>query len=127
MNPSQVAITADLRNQILQQHNSLRNRIALGQEPRFNTARRMAQMVWNDDLAFLAELNTKQCQMNHDACRNTPAFRFAGQNLGGMGTSGAHHAPATVVTDTINRWYNEHPFATQSDIDLLTRIYDDQK
>ena len=64
-------MTAALRSLILDTHNSLRSRIALGQQPRFSTARRMAQMVWNNDLAFLAQLNSRTCQMGHDACRNT--------------------------------------------------------
>ena len=64
-------MTAALRTLILDTHNTLRNRIALGQQPGFSTARRMAQMVWNNDLQFLAQLNTRSCQMAHDACMNT--------------------------------------------------------
>lgn len=120
-------MTAPLRTQILQLHNQRRNRIALGQEPRFQSARRMGQMIWNDDLAWLAELNTRQCEMRHDACRNTPAFRWAGQNLGSWGTSGAHFEPANVVNTMVDMWYDEHPFATQADINHLTRIFDEQK
>ncbi|KAJ6634614.1 Antigen 5 like allergen Cul n 1 [Pseudolycoriella hygida] len=82
----------------------------------------MAQIFWSDELAFLAELNTKQCKMNHDACRNTNNFIYSGQNLGSMGVSGAHYQAEYVINDTISRWYNEHPYATQSDMDLLTRI-----
>lgn len=66
-----MALTAAHRALILDTHNTLRSRIASGQQPRFSTARRMAQMVWNNDLAFLAQLNTRTCQMAHDACRNT--------------------------------------------------------
>lgn len=99
----------------------------MGEEPRFSPARRMAQMIWNDDLAFLAHLNTRQCRMSHDACRNTNDFRFSGQNLGSMGTTAAHHDPTNVIDSTITRWYNEHPYATQDDIDILRRISDDEK
>ncbi|CAO1439202.1 unnamed protein product [Diamesa serratosioi] len=123
---SQVTITAAQRNLILDTHNQLRSRIALGQQPRFSTARRMAQMVWNNDLAYLAELNTRTCQMAHDPCRNTPAFRWAGQNLGASGTSGPFTAPNTVIVNTINSWYNEHQFAAQSDINTFTRLYNGQ-
>ena len=72
---SEVEITDDLRTLILDTHNTLRSRIASGQQPRFSTARRMAQMVWNDDLAFLAQLNTRTCQFEHDVCRNTRKIR----------------------------------------------------
>ena len=64
-------MTAALRSTVLDTHNSLRNRIASGQQPRFSTARRMAQMVWNNELAFLAQLQTRTCNPVRDACRNT--------------------------------------------------------
>jgi hypothetical protein len=44
-------------------HNSRRNTIASGNLPGFLPARRMAQMIWNTQLAQFAELNTKQCKM----------------------------------------------------------------
>jgi hypothetical protein len=44
-------------------HNSRRNTIASGNLPGFSPARRMAQMIWNNQLAEFAELNTKQCKM----------------------------------------------------------------
>lgn len=31
----------------------------------------MAKLKWNDQMAYLAQLNTKQCKMAHDSCRNT--------------------------------------------------------
>ena len=68
-------LTAAHKALILDTFNSLRSRIASGLQPRFLTARRMAQMVWNNDLAFLAELNTKTCQMVHDGCINTRKIR----------------------------------------------------
>lgn len=79
-------------------------------------------MVWNDDLSFLAELNTKQCQLKHDACRNTAQFSFSGQNLGSLGKSNSHYDPAVVVNNTVNSWFNEYSNALQSDIDLLSKI-----
>jgi hypothetical protein len=44
-------------------HNSRRNTVASGNLPGFLPARRMAQMIWNNQLAEFAELNTKQCRM----------------------------------------------------------------
>ena len=37
-------------------------------------------------------------------------------------TTAAHTAPATMITGTINAWYNEQQFAAQSDINMLTRM-----
>lgn len=114
-------MNTELKNQILRIHNVFRNKIALGQEPPFRSAKRMAQMVWNHELAWLAELNTKQCKMSHDKCRNTARFEYSGQNLGEMGTSGPHHDPSTIIDRMITNWYNEYQYATQSDIDNFTK------
>lgn len=119
-------MTADnMTAYILKAHNTKRNRVAMGQEPPFLSAQRMAQMVWDDQLAFLAELNTKSCMIKHDACRNTPTIRYSGQNLASMGTTGAHFNGTYVIDQSINMWYNEFSYATPADIGNLTRINDD--
>ena len=66
-----MTLTAAHKALILDTHNTWRSKIASGKQPRFSTARRMAQMVWNNDLAFLAQLNTRTCQFAHDSCINT--------------------------------------------------------
>ena len=53
-------------------------------------------------------------------------FRSSGQNLGVSGASSEFTVPNTVITETINGWYNEHQFAEQSDINAFTRIYNGQ-
>lgn len=125
MNPQQVTITPALKSQILNTHNQLRNKVALGQQSDFSTARKMAQIVWNDDLAYLAELNTKQCKIQLDACHNTAQFKYSGQNLGSLGTlsSVGHSDPSAVINSVINNWYSENSNALQGDIDKLTKIY----
>lgn len=120
-------MTSALKVQILDTHNTFRNKVALGEVPRFKPAKRMAQMVWNHQLAYLAELNTKQCKMSHDQCRKTAKFEYPGQNLGEMGTSGPHYDPVEVVKSVLNDWYDEHRYARQSDIDELTRMSDENK
>lgn len=86
----------------------------------------MAQTVWNDELASLAELNTKQCKMQHD-CHNTLQFSYSGQNIGIQGASKSFQTPTSVVDAVITDWYNENANANQSDIDRLTRIQVDAK
>jgi predicted aminopeptidase len=69
--PSYYTLSVAQKQQILNTHNALRNLIALGRLPNFSPARRMAQLQWDDQLAAIAELNTRQCKMAHDTCRNT--------------------------------------------------------
>lgn len=70
-NPQSYQLTASQIQRILDGHNDRRNRIAIGGISPFPRAIRMAKMTWNDEMAMLAGLNTRQCQMKHDACRNT--------------------------------------------------------
>lgn len=127
VNPVQVPITTVLKNQIVLNHNKFRNTIALGDHPDFNSAQRMAQLVWNDELAWLAQLNTRQCAMKHDACHNTAKFSNSGQNLGTMSSSRAHYKPSDVLDGVISNWFNENAYASQSDVDILTVVRNENK
>ena len=64
-------MSPDIKNIILNAHNQLRNKIALGKQSRFSPAVRMLQTVWSDDLAYLARLNARSCIYAHDLCHNT--------------------------------------------------------
>ena len=64
-------MTQEIKDLILNQHNQFRSDIALGKYEPFPTASRMAQMQYCPELEIPAILNTKQCNMKHDECRNT--------------------------------------------------------
>lgn len=51
------------RRLILHLHNSYRNTIALGQTPGMYQAARMGVLQWDDELAYLAELNAMSCEI----------------------------------------------------------------
>lgn len=48
---------------ILHLHNVYRNQIASGQTPGFSQASRMGVLQWDDELAYLAELNAMSCEI----------------------------------------------------------------
>lgn len=74
--------------------------------------------VWNAELASQAVLNVNQCIMNHDPCRSTELFHYAGQNLAMRGSKGSPVDPlATAVPKMIKSWYDEVKDALASDID----------
>ena len=64
-------VTDNLQKMFVDGHNEKRNLIASGSVAGFGPAKRMASVVWCPELASLAELNTKQCVMEHDKCHNT--------------------------------------------------------
>ncbi|KAH8287311.1 hypothetical protein KR054_005669, partial [Drosophila jambulina] len=108
-NPNQKKITVNL-------HNKLRNQLASGKLTKYKPAKRMATMKWNNELASLAALNVKQCQMSHDACHNTQTFKASGQNLATFGSTGdiTTTPAATLIRDSVNAWWNEKKDANQS-------------
>jgi Cysteine-rich secretory protein family len=65
--PEAVNLTEAQKQFFINDHNSIRNTIALGKLKgkwtNFYPAVRMAKMTWDDDLAHLAQLNSMQCKM----------------------------------------------------------------
>lgn len=97
------------RKFILHEHNKRRNFIAAGKLPGYYPAARMASLQWDDELAFLAELNVRTCVVEHEECKNTYRYRNVGQNL--VGIDRPRHVPAN-ISEVIQRgmalWFGEH-------------------
>lgn len=67
INPRVIPLTEAQKQLFLSAHNNLRNEVAHGraQSDHFTlpSSSRMPRFTWNDDVEFLAGLNTKQCRM----------------------------------------------------------------
>ncbi|KAG4070964.1 hypothetical protein HA402_001401 [Bradysia odoriphaga] len=118
-NPVAVTFTPAQIQSILHRHNTLRSLTALGhtlgRDGNLPSGVRMAQLRWDSSLAHFANLNTRQCQMRHDTCRNTDAFNFSGQNLAMLFTSGTINID-TFIVNMIDLWFEERQHATAADI-----------
>jgi Cysteine-rich secretory protein family len=55
--------------------------------------------------------------MRHDACRSTPDFKYAGQNLGYRASTGNFQPLNDTIKATIQSWYDEYKDAVQADLD----------
>jgi hypothetical protein len=55
--------------------------------------------------------------MQHDECRNTLQFRYAGQNLGIQSSSPNFPGFSTFLNLMMNLWYKEIKDAQQADIE----------
>ena len=64
-------MTKEIKDLILEFHHQKRNEIALGNVPPYEAAKRMATMVWDDDLAKNAEFHARRCIYGNDECRTT--------------------------------------------------------
>lgn len=117
-----LTLSASDKNAIVAQHNLHRNFIAGGGDSKLSPACRMATIKWNDELAYLASLNVKSCQMKHDACHNTDAFDWSGQNLAWIGFFNPLNQTANSIR-SVDMWYNEVKDTTQAYIDAYPTNY----
>ncbi|XP_049792275.1 venom allergen 3-like [Schistocerca nitens] len=108
-------LTAAEKKALLDTHNGLRSRVALGQGWSPNSthdaqpkAANMRQMYWDDELASTAQRWADRCDSfyttrPHDECRDSPRFPV-GQNV----VTTAYNFPLPKdVRSRVREWYNE--------------------
>ena len=73
-------LTETGKNIILEKHNELRRKVSTGEESSQPAASNMRKLVWNDELAAVAQRWTDQCTFGHDSKRNKIDGTYVGQN-----------------------------------------------
>uniref|UniRef100_D1FPS5 Venom allergen-1 n=1 Tax=Simulium nigrimanum TaxID=683695 RepID=D1FPS5_SIMNI len=109
-----VPMSTKRKNLLLMLHNRMRNKVALGKQKGYKQAKRMPILQWDDELAYLAELNVKTCKFAHDSCRNTMKYRSAGQNLAYSAHSDAHKPLAEELKKMMRAFYDEQKDANMT-------------
>ncbi|KAK3930546.1 Sodium/potassium-transporting ATPase subunit alpha, partial [Frankliniella fusca] len=103
------ALTAADRAAVLKAHNELRNKVALGKESRGITAQpaaaNMRKMVWDNELATIAQRWANQCTFAHDKNRNTLDRTYNGQNIFWEASSAT--LPSPNWAKAVQEWYDE--------------------
>ncbi|XP_076300386.1 venom allergen 5.01 isoform X2 [Lasioglossum baleicum] len=79
-------LSCEEKQAILDEHNRLRQLVALGQIHGQPGAANMREMVWDDELAAVAQRWADRCAENHDNLRNVQRFAV-GQNIARMWTT----------------------------------------
>jgi Cysteine-rich secretory protein family len=74
----------------------------------------MPELQWDDELAYFAELNVKQCKMSHDACHNTYAFPYSGQNLASFSAKPNFPDDNEAIVSSVGMWFDEYKDADMS-------------
>ncbi|XP_063242903.1 venom allergen 5-like [Bacillus rossius redtenbacheri] len=97
-------LNATERTALLDQHNALRSRVARGEESRGQpgpqpAASNMRTLVWDAELARLAQNWANQCVFRHNLCGGD-----VGQNLYTMTTT--QRGPPDLAA-AVNSWYDE--------------------
>lgn len=108
-----LAISSADQTMIVNMHNTLRSKVALGQQSGQPIATNMRQMKWDSELANMAQAWANQCLFQHDTCRDVDRFRV-GQNLAISMSSTAGSASSswtTAINGTMNGkwvgWFSE--------------------
>ena len=117
-------MTLELKGTIVNAHNIYRNKTAAGLSNLNREAAAMGTILWSNELASLATLNTKQCEMKHDRCRNTDKFQTSGQNLAWQSNSDPipQAEIRNAVINGITKWFKENQYTEDSDIDSFNRL-----
>uniref|UniRef100_F5GTY0 Venom allergen-1 n=1 Tax=Simulium guianense TaxID=445764 RepID=F5GTY0_SIMGU len=115
-----VPMSTKRKNLLLMLHNRMRNKIALGKQKGYKQAKRMPILQWDDELAYLAELNVKTCKFEHDKCRNTMKYRSAGQNLAYSAHGDSHKPLAAQLKKMMRAFYDEQKDANMTFIEKYT-------
>ncbi|XP_065282086.1 uncharacterized protein [Dermacentor albipictus] len=90
-------VNATEREFILKLHNDFRSQTALGNLPGFSTAADMQELLWDDELATVAQAHASLCttpdgDLKHDDAKDrfTSRFEETGQNTAWIGRSNYH-------------------------------------
>lgn len=92
------------RDMILEYHNSFRDAVASGLLVNkngivFPSARRMRELVWDSELAYLSRMHVKSLSFKHTVCRSVKRFPLVGENLSLIFTNKTKHQK---VRDVLN-------------------------
>ncbi|XP_017051892.1 antigen 5 like allergen Cul n 1 [Drosophila ficusphila] len=108
-------------NNVVKAHNLVRQKWANGSKSNLRgSACKMGTMVWDEELAKLAELNAKSCVMQHDKCHNTQKYRLSGQNLyaSQFGQTGGWGTPIkSFLVTAVQMWAKEEKDVTAEDLE----------
>jgi len=103
-------ISAQGRRNLVDEHNKLRSKIALGQQAGQPAAANMNKVVWNKELAKIAQRWADQCVWDHDKFRSKRDGTQVGQNMARTGLSSTRKNKKEMegqLTSFVNSWYNE--------------------
>ncbi|XP_077534471.1 venom allergen 5-like [Haemaphysalis longicornis] len=117
------------REEVLKLHNDLRSKVAKGNLPGFPPAKDMTQLLWDEEIASVAQALAEQCtgpggNLKHDqqAERATTAFNHTGQNLAWDGSSVSLDAAGPDWKGQVNNWFDEYKLLKNNEKSVVSRF-----
>jgi len=107
--PVSRGLSPNTLNAVLDRHNQLRAQVAQGNQPGQPPAANMNQLVWNTELADIAQRWADQCNFGHDDNRNKLDGTQVGQNVAFSGNSRQQNEDelTNVAIGQVDNWFNE--------------------
>merc|ERR1712002_237552 len=102
-------ITDEAKTILVETHNSLRRKVAKGQESRGSSgpqpgAANMNELVWDDEVAKIAQMWADQCTFNHTEHDMLLDGMYCGQNLA---MAGGSRSKSSFLELRVQDWYDE--------------------
>lgn len=94
------------RQDILDAHNTARQNVAQGRVTGQPAATNMLEMVWDDELAAVAQRWADKCTLAHDGARDVSRFPV-GQNIAVTWTTRTNAGAAPDFRRQVTGWFNE--------------------
>ncbi|CAG9859097.1 unnamed protein product, partial [Phyllotreta striolata] len=109
-----IKLTDAQKQLIVDQHNTFRNMVAIGEERRGDpgpqpSSAQMYALSYNGELEYVVQCWLNSCEFAHDECRRTKNFTYVGQNLAlYQTTSRTDRVNITgQIKKMITNWYDE--------------------
>ncbi|XP_017838258.1 antigen 5 like allergen Cul n 1 isoform X2 [Drosophila busckii] len=104
--------TQILRDMIVRFHNVHRDRLASGSvmtsmNKSFPAAARMRELIWDNELGYMARLHASTVSFKHSECRATTRFPLAGECLGLVFPSSEPRSIEELINLTLQKMFDE--------------------
>ncbi|EEC06162.1 antigen 5/SCP domain-containing protein, putative [Ixodes scapularis] len=117
-------LSSSKKTEFLKAHNDYRMKVAKGDLPNFPKAADMQKLIWDDELAEVAQALADQCTVSNGGIKHdkyderfTVKFKQVGQNLGWAAAS--FDDPDVDVIGQVTRWFNEYQYFNPAGIHSL--------
>ncbi|XP_045601573.1 venom allergen 5 [Procambarus clarkii] len=99
-------LTCQDKETILDSHNTLRQKVSMGHVRNQPPALNMRALVWDEELATVAQRWADQCMPGHDRARNLARFTV-GQNVAAAWTYERDEGDTPDFNTQVEAWFNE--------------------
>ncbi|KAG8307751.1 hypothetical protein J6590_013446 [Homalodisca vitripennis] len=118
-----VGLDDDQRETILETHNKLRQKVALGNETKQPAAANMMKLTWNYEAENIAQRWTERCPIDHDSCRRLKDGTAVGQNIEFLHRYFKITNRTEILDRSVHQWYKEVTYLQPTSVYGFTSLH----